>query len=103
VLFGISNYRNAIEFISSAIRKDKEVAAADVGKWRRDVSCDGIRMKLFIRYDPHLDLLLTHHRQQHRIEAFLQPHFADGLLFAINIIPESLGSLRVGDAVTVFD
>jgi uncharacterized protein YcbX len=25
------------------------------------------------------------------------------LLFAINLIPETLGSLRVGDAVTVFD
>jgi uncharacterized protein YcbX len=29
--------------------------------------------------------------------------FPDGLLFAINIVPESLGSLRVGDAVTVLD
>jgi uncharacterized protein YcbX len=29
--------------------------------------------------------------------------FADGLLFATNIIPEALGSLRVGDAVTVLD
>ena len=29
--------------------------------------------------------------------------FADGLLFAVNIVPEALGSLRVGDAVTVLD
>jgi len=29
--------------------------------------------------------------------------FPDGLLFAINVIPAELGSLRVGDAVTVLD
>jgi len=36
----------------------------------------------FIYDDPHLDLVLTHHREEHCIEAFLQPRFTHGLLFA---------------------
>src|SRR5687767_10357122 len=82
VFFGITDNREAVEFVTPAIGKNEKVAPANVRKRRRYVSCYGIGVKLFVRYDPHLDLLLPHHRQQHRVEPFLQPTFSHRLLLS---------------------
>ena len=80
MFFGIADESDAIEFVTTAISEDEKVTTAVIRKRRCDVFRDWIGVKLFIRHDPHLDLLLAHHRQQHRVETFLQPRFTHGLL-----------------------
>ncbi len=82
VFFGITNDSDPVELISAAVRQNEIVAPPDVRKRRCDVSRHRIGMKLFVCYDPHLDLLLPHHREQHRVETFPQPALSHGLLFA---------------------
>ena len=82
MFFAITDYSDAIEFVSTAIGEDEKLTTAVVWKRRCDVFRDWIGVKLFIYDDPHVDLLLTHHREKHRVEAFLQPRFTDGLLLA---------------------
>src|SRR5690349_23296732 len=82
MFFAITDESDAIQFLSTAISEDEELAPADVGKRRRDVFRDWIGVEFFVRDDPHVDLLLAHHREEHRVQPFLQPGFTHGLLLA---------------------